>query len=87
MKWIIILTIVSFVLVIFIILKGLHDAEEFEETTGKSVINLDEAIFSDLDEENEFSPEHIDLEKTLNILKLRNKLNQIEEEKSINENE
>lgn len=82
MKIMIVITVLAFFGVVLIILQGLHDASEFEETVEKSLNNVeDEEIFSEFNTENEFGPEQLDIDKTLNVVSLRNKLQKIEKER------
>lgn len=81
MKWIIILTGISFIMVIFIILKGLQDAEDFEEALEKSLTDTKEDEMFMENNYDEFSPEQLETDLILKRLHLRRKLNEIEEER------
>lgn len=81
----IIIPIFALLIVIYLLRKGIIEGRKSEPSNGTIITHPDEEMFAENDYIDEFSPENIDLDKTLNILKLQNKLNQIEEE-NINEN-
>ena len=79
------LIIFALLIVIYLLRKGIIEGRKPEPSNG-TIIRYpnEEEMFAENDYIDEFSPENIDLDKTLNILKLQNELNQIEED--INEN-
>jgi hypothetical protein len=82
MKWIIILTIVSFVIVFLLFLKGTKIIQEPEEGT---VINYPEEEMFQENDTDEFSPDNIISDQTIKIVNLRYKLKKIEKEKQQND--
>ena len=68
--------LICLIFVVYIIKTGIRDAKDMDE---------DFPYYSS-SEEDEFSPEHLDIDQTLRILNLRKKLKKIEEERDEKDN-
>lgn len=79
MKILGLIALFSLCMVIFLFIKGRK--ERYSDPPNGTIINHeeDEPMFM---ENDEFSPEQLDVDKTLKVLRLRNKLKEIEKERS-----
>lgn len=72
---IVIITVLCGISAFFLLLNAIKEGKK------KIIPEEDEAIFSEF-EDDKFSPQQLETDKTLKILSLRNKLNKIEKQRS-----
>lgn len=82
MKWIILLTLVAGIFFVYLLIQAIEDGDDPED--GSVLSYPDEEIFSEF-EGDKHSPEHLKTDSILKVLSLRQKLNEIEKEREIDD--